>query len=245
MKVKRIHNPRFPNHSLHESIEQISLLHNHAGRRALPADMLVKVFGFSSLNGTSRTLLASLGHYGLLKREGSTHRVSSIALRIIRPTDEGDRIQAIKEAQSSPKLFAMITQKHSDVSDSVLPNVLMHEDPRFSEGGAKKAVKICKENLEYIESICPHGMSGAKNGENASEDENALEESIHTTEKRQQTRNFNPPMTHDFLTIPIGPQAAQIPIGMSEDDFQLLLDSLKLWKRRIVADLQQRPSDQG
>lgn len=37
-----------------------------------------------------------------------------------------------------------------------------------------------------------------------------------------------------YLPIPLDIGDAPIPVGMSEDDFDLLLQTLKLWKRRIV-----------
>ena len=45
-----------------------------------------------------------------------------------------------------------------------------------------------------------------------------------------------PPMTASlrYLPIPLDIGDAPIPVGMSEDDFQLLLDTLQLWKKKIV-----------
>jgi len=37
-----------------------------------------------------------------------------------------------------------------------------------------------------------------------------------------------------YLAIPLDIGDAPIPVGMSEDDFQLLLDTLQLWKKKIV-----------
>jgi hypothetical protein len=45
-------------------------------------------------------------------------------------------------------------------------------------------------------------------------------------------------MTEDirYLPIPLDIGNASIPVGMSEEDFQLLLETLKLWKKKIVRD---------
>jgi len=45
-----------------------------------------------------------------------------------------------------------------------------------------------------------------------------------------------PPMTENirYLPIPLDIGEAPIPVGMSEDDFQLLKDTLDLWKKKIV-----------
>lgn len=43
-----------------------------------------------------------------------------------------------------------------------------------------------------------------------------------------------PPMTENkrYLPIPLDIGEAPIPVGISEDDFQLLKDTLDLWKKR-------------
>jgi hypothetical protein len=45
-----------------------------------------------------------------------------------------------------------------------------------------------------------------------------------------------PPMTENirYLAIPLDIGEAPIPVGMSEDDFQLLKDTLDLRKKKIV-----------
>ena len=40
--------------------------------------------------------------------------------------------------------------------------------------------------------------------------------------------------TRQYLIIPLGIGYAQIPLGMSEDDFDLLISTLNLWKRGLV-----------
>lgn len=42
-------------------------------------------------------------------------------------------------------------------------------------------------------------------------------------------------LTHpSYLPIPLDAGAAQIPKGMTEDDFELLVQTLQLWKKKLT-----------
>jgi hypothetical protein len=49
-----------------------------------------------------------------------------------------------------------------------------------------------------------------------------------TKERPRMTENIR------YLPIPLDIGEAPIPVGMTEDDFQLLKDTLGLWKKKIV-----------
>lgn len=150
-KIAQERSPRFPSDSLEFCIGKIESAYSEIGRNAVPAETLAKALGFKSLSGASRPLLASLSYYGLLQRVGHVHRVSELALRIIRPISDADRVSAIKQASLEPKLVAQIAQEHPDCSESVLASLLIRKG--FTEDGAKRAAKIFKDNLEFISKL--------------------------------------------------------------------------------------------
>ena len=166
--------PRFPAENLTESVEKLELLYKEVGRSAVDSDTAARSIGYSGLNGASKTTLAALNYYGLIQREGHTHKVSDLGFKIIRPLNDKDKLEAMRTAAFSPKVFAEILEKHPDCSESVLSRVLMHTG--FSEEGAERAARVFKENSALFgdaphrsgdssDADPEHGESSRKGGE--------------------------------------------------------------------------------
>jgi hypothetical protein len=216
----RERNPRFPSDTLRECVERIEKLFTGLGRGAAPAEALVKAMGYNSLSGASRTTLAALSYYGLLSRESNKYKVSDLALRIIRAVNPTDKVNAIWEACLAPKLFGEIQKDHADCSEAVLIPILIHKG--FSQDGANRAARIFKDNLEFAGSLGypPKENQGPETKETHSPAVNPM--SLQA-------------ITANELPVPLGDNlVARVPFPMSEDDFNLLLGTLNLWKKKLI-----------
>lgn len=214
--------PRFPGETLKDAIDRIEKLFAGLGRSAAPAEAVAKAIGFGGLSGASRTALAALSYYGLLVREAGNYKVSELALRIIRPKGEKDKIAAIREAQLSPPLFAQIEKDHPDCTESVLSTLLLHEG--FTEDGSKRAAYVFKDNVEFAKN------SGYISGEASDTVPLNQHNSKAVAPKNQMTS-----ITPNELPVPIGDNmVARVPFPMSEEDFKLFIDTLTLWKNKLT-----------
>lgn len=45
---------------------------------------------------------------------------------------------------------------------------------------------------------------------------------------------MNPILRRCYVSLPLNAGDATIPVGLTEEDFQLLLDTLLLWKKKLV-----------
>lgn len=236
--------PNFPAVSLSKCLEHVAKLHGEAKRTPVKTLMALQAMGFNSINGRSKTILGALRAYGLVKVVGDTVQIADLALRIIFPKNEVDCLAAKHEAAMNPKLFRQIQDARGDLSEKILSSELFHEG--FTQEGAAKAAQVFHQNRAFTgekpESILE---SDDEEDDNENRGSNSPTLPIITQNAPVQRNNTPPPANNPFqhqrpmnaeamLPIPLDIGDAFIPRGMSDDDFDLLLDSLKLWKRKIV-----------
>jgi hypothetical protein len=162
-----------------------------------------------------------------LERQGNNHRVSDLAVRIIRPVSDADKAAAINQAAIEPALFAQIKSEHPNVTENLLATLLLHKG--FTEDGSKKAAKVYKDNLEFLGKL-PQASSHNK----------PAEPTPAATSAAPAVSAVKPHMvTHALaaneLPVPIGDNlVARVPFPMSEEDFDLFIGTLNLWKKKLV-----------
>jgi hypothetical protein len=218
--------PRSPSETLKDAIDRAEKLLAGLGRGAGPVEAVAKAIGFGGLSGASRSSLASLTSYGFLTKQGNNYRISDLALRILRPLNPADRIAAIAEAQSSPKLFAEIQQDHPEASEDVLANLLLHKG--FTEDRAKRAAYVFKDNVEFLKNS---GYVASQNQAASVAKTTQAETKSNTTSVSQ-----SPAISANELPVPIGEgRVARVPFPMSEEDFDLFIGTLNLWKKKLTA----------
>ena len=107
--------PQYPAIGLSEAIEKIEMVYSKDVQNKIPKSVVAKHAGYNSLNGKSLGVLAALSKYGLLEGRGDETYVSDLALQIIaHQTGDPERVAAIKEAATRPRLFSEINEKFKD-----------------------------------------------------------------------------------------------------------------------------------
>src|SRR5213079_339558 len=112
----------------------------------------------------------------------------------------------------------------------------------FTRDGAKRAATVYRENSEYA------GLTSSEQHQPSVSNGRAPSE-IPASTGRPQTvdsiRNAAPSDTE--LPVPLDDgRIARIPFPMSDDTFQLLIETLELWKRRLVQEtLEPDPTNPG
>lgn len=229
--------PRFPSHSLQDALVHAEKLYGSVGRSAVNSEVSVKAIGYQGINGASRTAMAVLAYYGLTQREGDKHKISDLALRLIRPLNLVDYLEAARTAVEKPVVFAEITKKHPDCAESALASILLHAG--FTDEGARKAARVYKENVAFIK----HLEQGAKDEPQGTEPP-ATEEAA-SEPSRAIPR---PPFQTTFQTSSSGKMLAQyqIPLGANQaqliftgeeltpEDFDALADYVGIFKKQFV-----------
>lgn len=224
-KVTQERSPRFPSDTLRQAVENIQKVFAGLGRSAAPAEAIAKALDYTGLNGTSRMTLAALSYYGLLLREGNNHKVSELALRIIRPVSEADKVAAIKQAALEPALFQQVQQEHPDCTEELLATLLLHKG--FTEEGSRRAAKVFRDNVEFL----------AQFGSVSAQEKPASPPPAAAPAGNLETSRtvITPQVAANELPVPIGDNLiARIPFPMSEEDFELFIGTLNLWRKKLV-----------
>ena len=128
--MERTRSPRYPSVALPEAIELARRIHSKDGMHKMPRDVAVIHMGYSSMNGASAKVLASVVQYGLLEGAGKNQvRLTNRALDVLHPQSDADRLMAIMAAASEPRVFAEITKNYPDrvPSEATLSAYLMRQ----------------------------------------------------------------------------------------------------------------------
>lgn len=229
---------RYPPLPLQDAVEGIQKLFAEIQRSSVDGTTASKALNYSSENGAARTKLGALNTYGLIDRGKKLVTVTELGIALAHPLGDS-RERGLKEAALRPALFKEIWDNHRQCSESVLASTLVHKG--LDIASAAQAAKIFKANIAFAGLVDPN-YSPEEKPPKPQDKNGGGGDSGKTT---QQIPRIQPPMTANvrYLPIPLDIGEAPIPVGMSNSDFELLLDTLRLWKKKIVRD-ESPPSDQ-
>lgn len=81
--------PNYPQLSLEDALQRVKKVHEAEQNHKADREVIAKVLGYSSLNGTSLTMIGALNRYGLLEADGGGLKVSSDARARHTPVTRG------------------------------------------------------------------------------------------------------------------------------------------------------------
>lgn len=253
-KKKRNRSPNYPYIPLDAALDKAHAIYRAEKANPAPTPALFKAMGYSGQSGPSLGSIAALKHYGLLEeQESSTIRVLRLtptALRIIIDQETSpERVAAIKQAALSPRLFAELWQKYGkDSSNETLRVYLMLERKFASEGAALEVIKNYRKTIEFAKLETGDSAPDAGGGDEGAQTDDELITALNQSQKIPIFRpnSANPPIfgqralppapgTRDFtFPLPDGVAILRVPFPMSEEGFDLLAQTLALWKPTLV-----------
>lgn len=103
--------PRYPSINLAEAVDRIKTIYEKEHTHRANREVIARDLGYAGLNGASAAVIGSLRQFGLLESAGDGLRVSDIATTIVElPPGSPERVEALREAALSPKLFAELNE---------------------------------------------------------------------------------------------------------------------------------------
>jgi hypothetical protein len=205
-------------------------------------DSALKAIGYAR-HGASLRIIAALNHYGLINESGAKNdrkvRVSELGQDILL-LQESDprRRKALKAAALSPAIHASLWERYGPhlPDDSAIRPYLLR-DKSYNESIVEDVIANYRSTFEFANL-------------DKLDDDNAIPENIaDDVPKGDEPRKSNvqpsgePHVkagishTEQELPILVGPnRIARIPFPMTNDDFELLIGTLNLWRKRLVKD---------
>ena len=248
-KRTRTRSPNYPSMPLTSALELAKKMWDAQHKHAAHIDSVLSLLGFTSMTGPAGRAVGALAQYGLTKENGAgenrTVALSDLALDYILSTEESAKIKAVRSAALKPPVYAHLWEKFGQFlpNDDTMQKYLVREK-NFNPAAVSGVVSDYRATFDFA------NLSGNVPQEIKTHDDSSDQQPpggsnpiAGKTESRIQTRSTPPreqpkapPMTEGlrYLPIPLDIGDAPIPVGMSEDDYQLLLDTLKLWKKKIV-----------
>lgn len=149
--MSRVRSPNFPVISLPQAIERIEAIYDK--EQTLPAtrETLAEHLGYSGLNGASIKMISALGKYGLLEAvDDRGHRVSKLAMAILHPADDQEKMDAIREAASMPALFQRLTEQFDGgrPSETNLRSWLLRNG--FAKSAVDNVIRAYGETMDLV-----------------------------------------------------------------------------------------------
>lgn len=158
MAIKR--SPRYPRIDLSKAISLVSRLYDGAHQSKVDADTAAQVIGYSnSVSGAAAIALGALRQFGLVDGLRGDVSVSDLAMRILRPMNDEEQIEALHEAANKPDIFASVLGQFPDGiprSDAPIIAYLVRQ-MGFSQSGASEFIGIFRATFDRLPDL-PTGV---------------------------------------------------------------------------------------
>jgi len=151
----RARSPRFPSHSLGDTIVYAEKIYRGVHRSSIDAQTAYRLMGFAGKSGTSATALGSVRQFGLIEGAGDSTRISQLALRILEPVTPQERTEAIVEASEKPEVFRAVLNRFDGgvpTADEPVRAFLIRE-LGFSKGGAEDCLESLRRTLDMVKDL--------------------------------------------------------------------------------------------
>jgi hypothetical protein len=142
--------------SLPEAIEKVRSIYQQQGKAAFDDEVAVKLMGYKSLSGASRSVLGALRAYGLLKGKGDSLTVSDEALTIIvdeNADDQSERAEALTAAIRHNKVFDELFSRFSDEGSVLSISSYLQKNYNFKPQVAQKVAQNYKDSVAIVDVI--------------------------------------------------------------------------------------------
>ena len=252
--------PSYPATDLKEAIERAAAVWKQDRNHETQLKSLATHWGFNPGSSSVLGRVASLKHYGLMDEvKGGAPgivKLSDIAVKILanEDTESPDRIALVKKAALTPTVYAELWSKYKGEmpSDVTLKSYLVG-DRSFNPDVVNGFLKDFKSTISFarlqISDTAPAENDANESIQTAQTVATSLppqstitpaapapsaQPPLPTGAAKPEGRSVTAPMPQ-YLTIPLdNGKSVEIPIGMEEDTFALFVETLQLWKKRII-----------
>ena len=204
MAIKR--SPRYPRIDLSKAIALVERLYDGAHQSKVDADTAAQVIGYSnSASGAAAVALGALRQFGLVDGLRGDVSVSELAMRIIKPMNDEEQIEALHEAANKPDIFTNVLNQFPDGlprSDAPISAFLVRQLD-FSQGGATEVISVLRATMDRLPSPSPISVPLVPSSPGLSEEGEVARDEARPFSSRSQTAEAS--LEGDLVVLPLGP----------------------------------------
>ncbi len=238
--------PRFPFTPLAEALEHLNQLQAATSEPPLSLEAAITALGYSGPNGAAVKVLAAMAGYGLINKRKNEVELTATGRAILEApeSDPEARLQLLRQAALSPPMFLRIWRRARHLNREDLEKRLLERG--FTDGGAKRASEVYSANSELAQlkelDMEPDLPEVARRRAQKRRRDRRMEQRWASGE----LQSASPPTPQPpVLTLPLSKGNVRIPTGLSQEDFELLVRSLHLWKPRLIEGFEPKVESEG
>ncbi|MEW8057697.1 MAG: hypothetical protein AB2796_20495 [Candidatus Thiodiazotropha sp.] len=231
--MARTRSPNYPSMSLPDAISLVCTAYPKAHRHKSDKAAIANLFGYTSLNGASLTVLAALSQYGLLEGKKEAMGISEDGETIaIEPPGSKPRLEAIERCANNPAVFQEMLANFSEdlPADEIVRPFLIRKG--FSVSSADGPIRALRETLAFVKD--ERSLYNSKQKKESDEFFRSVfpppggKTKPHSPGVGEQPPKNTPPnhpgeaMTQDSFTLSEGQVVLQYPTKLSEESLEYL-----------------------
>ncbi len=241
--VKRTRSPAYPAIALPQAVELLGVIFRSFQSHAAPVEAIGEAVGMKAGGSSLNIRLAALKKYGLIeesegaKGAGKTYRISPLGKDlVVLPQASAEHTEALRKAALMPVIYESLWTRFGPElpADSLIRSYLVR-DRNFNAHQVDGMIADFRSTVEYA-GLAKEAAAAAPEAESFGE-----------TIQRFATMRTTPTTTAasapgDVFTIPLEDgKVASIPYPMSPQTWDLFMQTLTLWKPRLVAAADSAP----
>jgi hypothetical protein len=242
--------PNYPAIGLRRALELAQKLWDSDKRQPVLSPRAALNMGFTAKSSAGQLALAAMRKYGLLEADGSGDqrkvKLTESAITLLNPS-ASNREQLLKDVALKPAIHLELWNKYGAEGASLgaIHDYLVFER-KFTEQASTILIDQYKDTIAFAKLTDADKIQDVQTGQTTppyvapNPGADLISPPRYTPPKgafsSAADKQTLPPMTANirYLPIPLDIGDAPIPVGMSETDFDLLLETLRLWKKKIV-----------
>ena len=222
-------------------MEKAQAIWNAQQKHSAHIETVMHTIGYKKKTGPSLRAISALNQYGLTKETGSADKrvigLSESAINYLLSSDS-QRAELLRQAALKPTIFQHLWQEYGAFlppSDEAIKMHLIREK-NYNSAAVGELVANYRDTFDFA-NLGGNGGSREEKHDTGGGKPAANSPPVYKPPTTQ-PKGTPPAMSADvrYLPIPLDIGDAHIPRGMNDADFNLLIETLQLWKKKIVAD---------
>ena len=248
-KPKKGRSPAYPFITLSAAIEKARKVWESQRKHEAHIDSTLKSIGYSSQSGDALRNIAAMKQYGLIEDSGANDdrkiKLSEAAQDILLlPADDPRKQRALEVAARAPTIHATLWERYgSHLPDDAAISPFLVRDKGFNEDIVGDVIANYRSafNLAKLDKISD--SNSVEEPKDASKDPNKPAESTDSTTATNTRTSMNADVSAQEMPILVGPgKVARVPFPMTEEDFDLFIGTLNLWKKKLIKQPEKPPA---
>ena len=243
--------PAFPFISLKRAIERAREFYDAEKRHPALGSVAASHWGFGPKSSGGLQTIGALKQFGLMKAGGPTRQVqlTDLGLRLVLDQRPTERLEALKKAALSPKIYAELNVKWGqDLPSDATIRFYLTVDRHFNENVVGQVIQGYKDTIAFskLADYDKIASDDANEGDDLSDSQGDVEEvqlGANTQNSPNPSIEKKPPpvgFRRDVFSLGEGEAILQVPGSLSTESVQDLEDwlglVLKRYRRQQVAE---------